>query len=86
MQNDRYTKFVLTIIAVCLVWLSLGGPALIPGTQAQAAQSGSGYDRVLVAGWIDRRGAEHKLPAPQIPEIAREQGAGFPSYVVPPQR
>jgi hypothetical protein len=75
MQIDRYTKFVLTVIAVCLVWLSLGGPSLIPGTQAQT----SGYDRVLIAGWLDRTGAEHHLPRPEPIEIARERGVGIPA-------
>ena len=39
MLIDRYTKVVLTIIAVCLVWLSLGGRQLFPSAHAQAAQA-----------------------------------------------
>lgn len=35
MTVDRYTKTVLTIIAVCLVWLSLGGSSLLPRVEAQ---------------------------------------------------
>jgi hypothetical protein len=35
MKIDRYTKVILTIIAACLVWMSLGGPSLI--TTANAA-------------------------------------------------
>ena len=34
---DRYTKVVLTVIAVCLVWLCLWGPGPKWGTPAQAA-------------------------------------------------
>ena len=35
MYVDRYTKLVLTVIAVCLVWISLGGPSLITSASAQ---------------------------------------------------
>jgi hypothetical protein len=34
---DRYTKVVLTVIAVCLLWLCLWGPAPKWGTPAEAA-------------------------------------------------
>ena len=34
MTIDRYTKVVLTIIAICLVWISLGGPSLVATTHA----------------------------------------------------
>ena len=36
MKTDRYTKVVLTIIAACLVWMSLGGPSLITPAHASA--------------------------------------------------
>ena len=29
MVVDRYTKAVLSVIAACLVWLSVGGPSLL---------------------------------------------------------
>ena len=45
---DRYTKLVLTVIAICLVWIALGGPSLITPVEAQAG------DRVILAGWIDQ--------------------------------
>jgi|SRR6187549_2041093 hypothetical protein len=35
MAIDRYTKTVLTVIAACLVWLSVGGPSLITAISAQ---------------------------------------------------
>jgi hypothetical protein len=60
MTIDRYTRVVLTVIAVCLVWLSLGGPSLVTPVSAQKL---SGYDRVLIAGWIDAAGVEHQLKA-----------------------
>jgi hypothetical protein len=39
MLIDRYTKAMLTIIAVCLVWLCLGGRQLLPSAHAQVGQS-----------------------------------------------
>jgi hypothetical protein len=57
MRIDRYTKFVLTIIAACLVWLSLGGPTVLPTAQAQSNQ-------VVIAGWIGNDGRLHPLSAP----------------------
>jgi hypothetical protein len=59
MAVDRYTKLVLTVIAVCLVclvWLSAGGPSLITPVSAQTNQ------RVLVAGWVDESGAVFSFP------------------------
>jgi hypothetical protein len=38
MRTDRYTKIVLTIIAACLVWLSIGGAQLLPSARAQEPQ------------------------------------------------
>ena len=57
MAADRYTKTVLTVIAVCLVWLSLGGPSFMTPVSAQ-------NDRVVLAGWIDERGSFRSLPIP----------------------
>jgi len=57
MSVDRYTKAMLTIIAACLVWMSLGGPALIAPVEAQTG------NRVFIAGWIDARDNAWKLPA-----------------------
>ena len=55
MAVDRYTKLVLTVIAICLVWLSAGGPSLITPVSAQA-------DGVLLRGWIDESGAVISVP------------------------
>jgi hypothetical protein len=49
MRSDTDTKFILTIIAVCLIWIAAGGPSLIPGVQAQ----GDGVTRVRIVGWDD---------------------------------
>jgi hypothetical protein len=61
MRVDGYTKFVLTVIAVCLLWLSLGGPALF--TVAQAQMPGP-PERVLISGWVDASGGVHSLSQP----------------------
>lgn len=37
MRTDRYTKVILTIIAACLIWLSVGGTRLLPSAQAQSS-------------------------------------------------
>jgi hypothetical protein len=39
MKIDRYTKIVLTIIAICLINLSLGGINLFPQAQANVKTS-----------------------------------------------
>ena len=58
MTVDRYTKAVLTVIAVCLVWLSVGGPSLITPVRAQDDA------RVLLRGWVDDTGRAIAFPAP----------------------
>jgi hypothetical protein len=58
MAADRYTKAVLTVIAICLVWLSLGGPSLLPTASAQSEQ------RVILAGWLDPTGNVRQLSPP----------------------
>ncbi len=50
MTVDRYTKAVLTAIAACLMWLSLGGPSLLP--TASRAKPGVVY----LGGWVDSSG------------------------------
>ena len=57
MTVDRYTKVVLTVIAMCLVWLSLGGPSLITPVTAQA-----NAQRVILAGWADEKGTVWAFP------------------------
>ena len=56
MTVDRYTKLVLTVIAVCLLWLSAGGPSLITPVRAQVG------DRVVLAGWVDATGNVLQFP------------------------
>jgi hypothetical protein len=70
MAIDRYTKLVLTVIAVCLVWLSVGGPSLITPVSAQA-------DSVLLRGWVDETGAVLAFPkAPAIVDCSRRVFGG----------
>ena len=59
---DRYTKFVLTVIAVCLVWLSLGGPSVLPVVDAQIPPRPT---EVVIVGWRDALGEVWKFPATQ---------------------
>lgn len=71
MRIDFYTKFVLTVIAVCLVWLSLGGRSLLSVASAQAqrpAKTVTEYERVHIAGWVDDAGQIHTFsPNPAFP-------------------
>ena len=55
MKVDLYTRVVLTVIAACLVWLSIDRMLTMP-VEAQA-----GTQRVMIAGWVDEQGREHKL-------------------------
>jgi hypothetical protein len=55
-KTDAYTKFVLTIIAICLVWICVKDIAVVP--KAYAAQTGNivdvrirGIDRMTGEGW-----------------------------------
>jgi hypothetical protein len=59
MHTDNYVKAVLTIIAVCLVYLSLGRPGLAMPAQAQTRPD---LTRVLIAGWVDAGGVVRQFP------------------------
>ena len=77
MAVDRYTKLLLTVIAVCLMWLSLsvGGPSLITPVSAQ-------NDRVYLAGWIDVQGTFRPFPA--MPSARKpEPGNPIPAAPLP---
>jgi hypothetical protein len=58
---DRYTKAVLTVIALCLLYLCMGRP----GIMTPAAAQSSGYARQVLAGWVDSTGVEWKFPQPK---------------------
>ena len=75
MKTDLYTKVVLTIIALCLVWISFGGPSVLTSVSAQQGRA-SGYDRVIIAGWLDNTGKEHQL----MPQST----TGLPVFVLNP--
>ena len=69
MTVDRYTKVVLTVIAACLVWLSVGGPSLITPVSAQGDSQ-----RVLLSGWVDEKGSVVGFPAvPRMYDYSRPQ-------------
>jgi hypothetical protein len=72
MQVDRYTKVMLTIIAACLVWISLGGPSLI--TTANAA----GPSVVYVAGLWDTNNRPHDFY-----DNGKRTNVGVPVHVLP---
>ena len=57
---EPYTRFVLTVIALCLIWLPVGGPALFPIAKAQSPGN-QAETRVLITGWVDNEGAIHGL-------------------------
>jgi len=63
MRIDLYSKVMLTVIALCLVWLALGRTPTISVMPQVSAQSPrvSGYQRVVIAGWVDGDGFEHGL-------------------------
>ena len=46
MRTDTYTKAMLTVIALCLLWIALGGPSLITPVGAQNRDQ-----RVVITGW-----------------------------------
>ena len=86
MAVDRYTKAVLTLIAVCLVWLSLGGPSLITPASAQ----GDTTEQILLRGWVDEKGNVVRFP--QVPDFHDPRASVFtgqakplPSYPLPTQ-
>lgn len=62
MSIDRYTKLLLTVIAVCLLWMSLGGPSLLPAASAQ-----QGGAEVVIVGWRDATGETWPLPTALAP-------------------
>lgn len=59
-MTDRYTRAVLTVIALCLVWLCVASaPSLIPTVSAQPAQKAT---EVVIVGWRDTSGETWSLP------------------------
>ena len=65
MRIDLYTKAVLTVIALCLVYLCIERASITSTVQAQA-QEGQFQrqllQRVVIAGWLDSEGQERRLP------------------------
>lgn len=93
MRIDPYTKAVLTVIALALVWIAAGGagPAveaqdrtpqrvIVVGWEAGGALGARALPiPVRVAGWVDRAGTDYALPGPVQKEIALERGMGVPA-------
>jgi len=69
MSVDLYTKAVLTVIATCLLWISVGGPSLLTSVSAQ-----SNGQRVLISGWVDGDGTVRPL----YPGVSK--GYGLPVF------
>jgi hypothetical protein len=83
MRIDTYTKVILTVIALCLIWLSLGGPSPLPSVSAQGKQTqSSGYGRVVIAGWVDENNAEHPLPSAKTDATGKTIVPGVPVAVL----
>lgn len=79
MSVDRYTKAVLTVIAVCLVWISIGGPSLITPAEAQMIDQ-----NVTLTGWRDENGFVRRFPLPfsdPEPQGRATRSAGLPTFV-----
>jgi hypothetical protein len=49
MPTDRYTKFILTVIALCLIWLCIAWTG--PAASAQQFLTGTRAQPVVVVGW-----------------------------------
>jgi hypothetical protein len=63
MRIDVYTKAVLTVIALCLVYLCIDRAASGSPVQAQEGQfQRQLLQRVVIAGWLDSEGRERRLP------------------------
>jgi len=71
MNTDLYTKGVLTVIAVCLIWLALGGPALLSAVQAQAKTPPGG--ETWIRGWITADGAHMSFEQNPLPVLSRQR-------------
>jgi hypothetical protein len=61
MRTDFYTKAMLTIIAACLVYLSLKQAAIMPVAHA------AGTTQVIVSGWANSGGVVKPLDVSPLP-------------------
>jgi hypothetical protein len=75
MTIDRYTKVVLTVIAACLLWISVGGPSLLTPVSAQIVQPLQQHQQVVLAGWADATGKIYPFAG------AGTGGSGVPVWV-----
>lgn len=63
MKTDFYTKVVLTVIAVTLVWIAAGGPSLVPAVQAQTERE----PHATLVGWRDGSGGRYDFDKSPLP-------------------
>ena len=64
MRIDLYTKTVLTVIALCLVYLCIDRASISATVEAQAQEGQfqrALLQRVVIAGWLDENGQERRL-------------------------
>jgi hypothetical protein len=61
MKTDFYTKAMLTVIAACLVYLSLRQAAIMPVTHA------AGTTQVIVSGWATGAGVVKTFDGSPLP-------------------
>lgn len=65
MRVDLYTKSVLTVIAICLVWLCVRNASVASVAYAQGDASGA-YQHVVISGWVGGDGVVRAFPAPAV--------------------
>lgn len=81
MRTDFYTKTLLTIIAACLIYLSLGRPGIVPVVQAQNEPA-----HVILAGWSQSpTGGAMSLGSQPLP-VGGLNGGGIAPILVRQQR
>lgn len=81
MRTDVYTKVMLTIIAACLIYISLGRPAILPALQAQVDPP-----HVILAGWSQTpTSAAMSLGSQPLP-VGGLNGGGIAPILVRQQR
>jgi hypothetical protein len=81
MRTDLYTKTMLTVIAACLIYLSLGRPGVLPAVQAQTDPT-----HVILAGWSQNPfGPAMSLGSQPLP-VGGLNGGGIAPILVRQQR
>ena len=84
-MSDRYMRVVLTVIAVCLVWLCIRDTRLFPAAQAQPAPNPGAQPVAIVR--IDTGALQAALSGAQLVKLQKGAdgsvtGAALPVFVV----